>query len=75
MVHHGRNLDVMMDLKIDDDMLDEEEIVDVHHWNCSLLYHRVLMQQISFLMEVLLFVERSQAKEEKRKKSGFKLMI
>jgi hypothetical protein len=68
-VHHCKNLGLMMELKVVDDRLDEEEFVDVHHWNYSLLYHQVLMRLFSFLMEVLLFVERSQAKKKKEFKS------
>jgi hypothetical protein len=53
-----------VDLTFVDDTFDEEEFVDVHHLNYSLLYHQWLMLLFSFLMVVLLFVERNQAKKK-----------
>jgi hypothetical protein len=51
-----------MDSYFVDDMFDEEVFVDVHHLNYLLLYHQVRDLWVSFLMVVLLFVERNQAK-------------
>jgi hypothetical protein len=45
-------------------MIDEEVYVDVHRLNYLLLYHQVQELLVSFLMVVLLFVEKNQAKKK-----------
>jgi hypothetical protein len=40
--------------------------VDVHHLNYLLLYHQVQERLVSFLMVVLLFVEKNQAKKKNK---------
>jgi hypothetical protein len=53
-----------MDDAFVDDSFVEEVFVDVHHLNYSLLYHQMEVMLVSFLMGVLLFVEKNQAKKK-----------
>jgi hypothetical protein len=56
-------------------MIDEEVYVDVHHLNYLLLYHQVQERLVSFLMVVLLFVEKNQAKKVKIKEFKIKNIL
>jgi hypothetical protein len=65
--HHLMDDLLMMDDEFVDDRIVEEVFVVVHHLNCSLLYHQVQVVLFSFLMVVLLFVEKNQAKNKKQR--------
>jgi hypothetical protein len=65
--HHLIDDLLMMDDEFVDDRIVEEVFVVVHHLNCSLLYHQVQVVLFSFLMVVLLFVEKNQAKNKKQR--------
>jgi len=62
--HHYINFLLKMNLYFVDDMIDEEVYVAVHRLNYLLLYHQVQELLVSFLMVVLLFVEKNQAKKK-----------
>jgi len=66
---------LMIDYELVDDMIDEEVYVDVHHLNYLLLYHQVQERLVFFLMVVLLFVEKNQAKKIKIKEFKIKNIL